>query len=92
MPETVGPQARTAVMAEAVEQCSRMMRRFGKCVCRDLRVGRNEASALRIVIAGFGSVVGLLLVGGRGALEGVEGTSPWRLRIMLFCSMAAKMG
>ena len=37
--------------AAEVLQCSRMMRRLGNLACRDLKVGRNAGSALRMVMA-----------------------------------------
>lgn len=48
-------------------------------------MGRKAGSALRMVIAG-------LEVDEEGAWDGVEGTSPCRLRIMFWRSISAKTG
>ena len=86
VPETLGPQARTASRAAAVEQCSRMIRKLGNLACRDLKVGRKAGSALRMVI----DVESPLLV--TWVLEGVEGTSPCKLRTIFCFSISAKTG
>lgn len=50
MPATVGPQDRTASIAAAVVQCSRIMRNLGNRWWRERRVGRKEVSAVRTVV------------------------------------------
>jgi hypothetical protein len=75
-----------------------MILSFGNLECRVRRVGRNAGSALRMVIAVLSVIVEEEETEEEEGWEseceweGLEGTSPWRFRIMSADSMAEKIG